>query len=289
MAAPVADPTLLPGARGELDRALDEVASELGEVVELDEPNPGHVGLVALTASAAVYLAYDPPSRARLRQEASCLRWAAAAGVTVPGVLLERPAWMATERLPNDPPAGAGFVEAVVANVRRVAAAPSPAHLLEGARNRASRRNLVVSAARIARSPLGLRAFLEARRAGRNLPADALSHGDFYLNNLLHDAGRGRVGVIDWETLGLAAQDFDLLMLWPQLEAEADRAALLEAALAAPGADRERVGRLHWWLAVRYVAVLVDEEPPSRWGGERMERALRLAREARANCSRWTR
>jgi len=67
-------------------------------------------------------------------------------------------------------------------------------------------------------------------------PAIAPSHGDLLLRNAIRDGDR--IGLVDWECAGPHLEDWDLALLWIQLEPPAR--APVEAAVRAGGAPRWR-------------------------------------------------
>lgn len=245
--------------------------------------------LVGLTADCAIHIAYDDRTRARIREEAERLRWAARVGVPVPEVRDETREWLVTSRAVNDEvSSGPAYVGAAVAAARTIAAAPEPPPSVRGPvpAHGGGRRAGVQRLYRILRSPLSPTEFRSVRAAAARLPRDTLAHGDYVLHNLLFDRARGRVTVIDWEFLRYAPAGFDLLMLWPRLVEAHDRAAVLDTVLSS-GLGRRHVGLLHHWLAVRYLADLVTRTPPSGWSRERIRRAVERLAEARANAATW--
>ena len=139
---------------------------------------------------------------------------------------------------------------------------------------------------RLVRSPLSPLEFRRTRAAAATLPRDTLAHGDFVLHNILFDAARSTVTVIDWEFLRYAPRHFDLLLLWPRLAASEDRAIVLEEVLRTTR-DRRAVGVLHHWLSVRLLADLVTKTPRRQWARERVEEAVRRVAEARSHAAAW--
>jgi aminoglycoside phosphotransferase (APT) family kinase protein len=144
----------------------------------------------------------------------------------------------------------------------------------------------LVRLSRIVRSPLSPLEFSRARAAAAALPRDSLAHGDFVLHNILFDASRGTVTVIDWEFLRYAPAHFDLLLLWPRLAAADDRDAVMEAVLSTTQ-DRRAAGVLHHWLSVRLLADLVTKTSPRDWARGRIDEAVRRVAEARSNAAAW--
>ncbi|HLF40663.1 MAG TPA: hypothetical protein VI854_04210, partial [Acidimicrobiia bacterium] len=57
---------------------------------------------MGLTTHCAIHIAYDERTRARIREEAERLAWAARQGIPVPEVLDVRPEWLITKRAVND-------------------------------------------------------------------------------------------------------------------------------------------------------------------------------------------
>jgi aminoglycoside phosphotransferase len=273
----------------DVEETLAQVAKVLGEQPRVVATRPGQPR-VGLTTQCAIHIAYDDRTRARIREEAERLRWAARCGIPVPPVRDQRPEWLITSRAVNDEVTrGAPYVDAAVAAARAIATAgepppsvrgPAPAH---GGGRRAGAERLY----RILRSPLSPAEFRSARTAVARLPRDTLAHGDYVLHNILFDAGRASVTVIDWEFLNYAPAGFDLCVLWPRLPEAEDRDRVLDAALAAVP-NHAALGVLHHWLAVRYLADLVTRPPRSQWSQERIEQAVRRLSEARAHAAAWT-
>lgn len=67
-------------------------------------------------------------------------------------------------------------------------------------------------------------------------PAIAFGHGDLLLRNAIRDGDR--IGLVDWECAGPHLEDWDLALLWIQLDAGARGP--IEAAVSAGGAPRWR-------------------------------------------------
>jgi aminoglycoside phosphotransferase (APT) family kinase protein len=145
-----------------------------------------------------------------------------------------------------------------------------------------------VRLSRIVRSPLSPGEFRAARAAAAGLPRDTLAHGDYVLHNILFDASKASVTVIDWEFLTRGPAHQDLLMLWPRLEEAEDRALVLEE-VERTTKDRRAAGILHHWLAVRLLADLVTKFAPAEWDRARIEATVDRVREARATRTRWDR
>ena len=272
----------------EIEQTLIRAAKFLGEAPRVVTTRPGQPR-VGLTASSAIHIAYDDRTRARIREEAERLRWAARQGIPVPAVLDVRPEWLVTSRAVNDDATGGRrYVEAAISAADAISGAtepppsvrgPVPAH---GGGRRAGAQRLY----RMLRSPLSPREFREARAAAARLPRDTLAHGDYVLHNILFDQSRQAVTIIDWEYLTYAPAHFDLLMLWPRLPDARDRAMVLEA-VARQAGDRAAAGVLHHWLAVRYLADLVTKLPPGQWARDRITAAVDRVGEARGNAARW--
>ena len=106
------------------------------------------------------------------------------------------------------------------------------------------------------------------------------------LHNILFDASKGSVTVIDWEYLTRAPAHQDLLMLWPRLTEADDRALVLDE-VERTTRDRRAAGVLHHWLAVRLLADLVAKVPPGEWDRPRIEATVARVNEARATRARW--
>ncbi|MGH8975543.1 MAG: phosphotransferase [Acidimicrobiia bacterium] len=242
-----------------------------------------------MTTECAIHVAYDDRTRARIREEADRLRWAARCGIPVPEVRDERPEWLITSRAVNDEvTSGRAYVESAVAAAQAIAGAPEPPPSVRGPApaHGGGRKAGAQRLYRILRSPLSPAEFRSARAAAAGLPRDTLAHGDFVLHNILFDSSRARVTVIDWEFLNYAPAGFDLCVLWPRLPEAEDRERVLDAALAAVP-DRAALAVLHHWLAVRYLADLVTRPSRRDWSRERIDNAVRRLAEARAHARTW--
>ena len=272
----------------DIEEVIAEVTAVLGERPALVTTRPGQPW-VGLTADCAIHIAHDDRTRARIRDEADRLTWAARNGIPVPAVVEQRGDWLATTRAVNDGvTSGRAYVEAAIAAAGAIAAAveeppslraPLAAH---GGRRWAG----VVRLSRIVRSPLSPAEFRAARAAAATLPRDTLAHGDYVLHNILFDASKSSVTVIDWEFLTRAPAHQDLLMLWPRLEEADDRALVIEE-VERTTKDRRAAGVLHHWLAVRLLADLVTKFAPSQWDRRRIDMTVERVREARATRARW--
>jgi aminoglycoside phosphotransferase (APT) family kinase protein len=272
----------------DLEEAIVEVAAVVGERPQLVHTRPGQPW-VGLTRDCAVHIAFDERTRNRIREEAERLAWAARSGIPVPAVVEFRPDWLATTRAVNDGvTSGRAYVEAAIEAARAIAGAPEPPPSLRApvAAHGGGRRAGLVRLSRIVRSPLSPGEFRAVRAEAGLLPRDALAHGDYVLHNILFDAAKQSVTIIDWEFLTRAPADQDLLMLWPRLEEADDRALVLEE-VERTTKDRRAAGVLHHWLAVRFLADLVTKFPPADWNRARIEAAAARLREARANRARW--
>ena len=272
----------------DIEETLAQATAVLGERPRLVLTRPGQPW-VGLTTDCAIHIAYDEPTRARIREESARLAWAARQGIPVPEVRDSRPAWLVTARAANDGATGGRqYVEAAVAAARAIAGAREAPPSVRGAvaAHGGGRWAGMSRLGRILRSPLSPLEFRRARAAAAALPRDVLAHGDFVLHNILFDASRGGVTIIDWEYLTYAPSHFDLLMLWPRLAASEDRAIVLEE-VSATTRDRRAAGVLHHWLCVRYLADLVSKSPHSAWDRERVAAAERRLAEARANAASW--
>ena len=244
---------------------------------------------VGLTTDSAIHIAYDDRTRARIREEAERLRWAARCGIPVPEIRDQRPEWLITSRAVNDDvTSGKAYVDAAVAAARAIAGAPEPPPSVRGPApaHGGGRRAGAQRLYRILRSPLSPAEFKAARAAAAALPRDTLSHCDFVLHNILFDRSKATVTVIDWEFLNYHPAGFDLCLLWPRLSEPDDREQVLDAAQAA-APDRGALAVLHHWLAVRYLADLVTRFPRPQWSAERIAQATRRLAEARAHASAW--
>ena len=272
----------------DIEEALAEVAAVVGERPQLVHTRPGQPW-VGLTAACAVHIAHDDRTRARIREEAERLGWAARNGIPVPSVVDVRPSWLVTTRAVNDGvTSGRAYVEGAIAAARAIAAAAEPPPNLRApvAAHGGGRKAGLVRLSRIVRSPLPPGEFRAVRAVAAGLRRDTLAHGDYVLHNILFDAARGTVTVIDWEFLTRAPAHQDLLMLWPRLEEPADRALVLEEVERTTG-DRRAAGVLHHWLAVRFLADLVTKAPPREWDRPRIEAAVARMNEAKTNRARW--
>jgi hypothetical protein len=272
----------------DIEETLSRASEMLGARPRLVVTRPGQPW-VGLTADCAIHIAYDERTRNRIAEEAARLQWAARQGIPVPAVRDSRPEWLVTERAVNDGATGGRpYVEAAVAAARAIsgAAEPPPSVRAPLPSHGGGQWAGLVRLSRIARSPLSPLEFRRARAAASALPGQALAHGDFVLHNILFDAARGTVTVIDWEFLRYAPAHFDLLLLWPRLEAAEDRAVVLEAVLSTTQ-DRRAVGVLHHWLSVRLLADLVTKTSPRAWARDRIDEAVRRVAEARSNAAAW--
>jgi hypothetical protein len=272
----------------EIENTLDRAAAHLGERPRLVLTRPGQPW-VGLTTRGAIHIAYDEPTRSRIREEAARLRWAARQGIPVPEVRELADDWLVTDRAVDDKATGGrAYVEAAIEAARAISSAPEPPPTVRGpvAAHGGGRRAGAERLYRIVRSPLSSREFRRVRAAASRLPRDTLAHGDFVLHNILYDRARQSVTVIDWEYLTYAPPQFDLLMLWARLVKADDRALVLEAALRATG-DRAALGTLHRWLSIRLLADLVTKFPPKRWQRDRIAAAVHRVAEARANAAAW--
>jgi hypothetical protein len=272
----------------DIEETLARAASVLGEQPRMVPTRPGQPR-VGLTTQCAIHVAYNDRTRARIREEAERLRWAARCGIPVPEVRDQRPEWLITARAVNDEvTTGAPYVAAAVAAARAIATAPEPPPSVRGPApaHGGGRRAGAERLYRILRSPLSPAEFRSARAAAAGLPRDTLAHGDYVLHNVLFDSKLASVTVIDWEFLNHAPAGFDLCVLWPRLPEAEDRDRVLDAAIGAAG-DRRALGVLHHWLAVRYLADLVTRPPRRQWSRERIAQAVRRLSEARANAAAW--
>jgi aminoglycoside phosphotransferase len=272
----------------DIEESLSRVAAVIGEEPRLVVTRSGQPW-VGLTTHCAVHIAYDERTRNRIKEEAARLQWAARQGIPVPRVRESGPDWLVTERAVNDGVTGGRrYVEAAVAAARAINRATEPPPSVRGPlpRHGGGYWSGLVRLSRIVRSPLSPLEFRQARKAAAALPPGGLAHGDFVLHNILFDASRGTVTVIDWEFLRYAPAHFDLLVLWPRLAAAEDREVVMEAVLSTTQ-DRRAVGVLHHWLSVRLLADLVTKAPPRAWARERVDEAVRRVAEARSNAAAW--
>ena len=272
----------------DIEEAIAEVAAVVGE-----RPQPLHTRAgqpwVGLTTDCAIHIAHDERTRARIREEAERLAWAARNGIPVPEVVESRPGWLVTTRAVNDGvTSGRAYVEAAIGAARAIARAPEPPPSLRApvAAHGGGRRAGLVRLSRIVRSPLPPGEFRAVRAAAGALRRDTLAHGDYVLHNTLFDGSKAAVTIIDWEFLTRAPAHQDLLLLWPRLEEADDRALVLEE-VERTTKDRRAAGVLHHWLAVRLLADLVTKVPPAEWNRPRIEASVDRVHEARATRARW--
>ena len=274
----------------DIEEVIAEVASVVGERPQLVTTRPGQPW-VGLTTECAIHIAHDDRTRRRIREEAERLRWAARNGIPVPAVIDQREGWLMTSRAVNDGvTSGRPYVEAAIGAARAIATAAEPPPSLRApvAAHGGGRWAGLVRLSRIIRSPLSPAEFRAARAAAAGLPRDTLAHGDYVLHNILFDASKASVTVIDWEFLTQAPAHQDLLMLWPRLEEADDRAMVLEE-VKRTTRDKRAAGVLHHWLAVRLLADLVTKFAPSDWDRRRIAATVERVTEARATRARWER
>jgi aminoglycoside phosphotransferase len=274
----------------DIEEVIAEVASVVGERPQLVTTRPGQPW-VGLTTDCAIHIAHDDRTRNRIREEAERLAWAARNGIPVPAVVDQRSEWLVTSRAVNDRvTSGRPYVEAAIGAARAIAAAPEPPPSLRApvAAHGGRRWAGAVRLSRIVRSPLSPGEFQAARAAQAGLARNTLAHGDYVLHNILFDASKASVTVIDWEFLTRGPAHQDLLMLWPRLERADDRALVLEE-VERTTKDKRAAGILHHWLAVRLLADLVTKFAPSDWDRPRIEATVDRVKEARATRDRWAR
>ena len=272
----------------DIEEAIAEVASVVGERPRPVLTRPGQPW-VGLTTDCAVHIAHDERTRVRIREETERLAWAARNGIPVPAVVDFRPDWLVTSRAVNDGvTSGRAYVEAAIGAARAIAAASESPPSLRApvAAHGGGRWAGAVRLSRIVRSPLSPGEFRAARAAQAGLARDTLAHGDYVLHNILFDASKASVTVIDWEFLTRGPAHQDLLMLWPRLEEADDRALVLEE-VERTTKDKRAAGVLHHWLAVRLLADLVTKFAPSEWDRPRVAATVERVNEARANRARW--
>ncbi|MEW6477631.1 MAG: phosphotransferase [Actinomycetota bacterium] len=246
---------------------------------------------VGLTTDCAIHIAHDDRTRSRIREEAERLAWAARNGIPVPGVVEQRAQWLATTRAVNDGvTSGRAYVEAAIGAAEAIATAAEEPPSLRApvAAHGGGRWAGLVRVSRIVRSPLSPAEFKATRAAAAALPRDTLAHGDYVLHNILFDASKATVTIIDWEFLTRAPAHQDLLMLWPRLEEAEDRALVLDE-VERTTKDRRAAGVLHHWLAIRLLADLVTKFAPAEWDRRRIDMTVERVREARATRERWER
>jgi aminoglycoside phosphotransferase len=272
----------------DIEEAIAEVAAVVGERPQLVHTRAGQPW-VGLTTNRAVHIAHDDRTRARIRDEAERLAWAARNGIPVPAVVEWRPNWLVTARAVNDGvTSGRAYVEAAIGAARAIAGASEPPPSLRAplAAHGGGRKAGLVRLARIVRSPLPPGEFRAVRAEAAGLRRDTLAHGDYVLHNILFDRSTNAVTVIDWEFLTRAPAHQDLLMLWPRLT-EADDRILVAEEVERTSRDKKAAGVLHHWLAVRLLADLVTKVPPAEWDRPRIEATVARVAEAKANRARW--
>ena len=272
----------------DIEEAIAEVAAVVGERPQLVNTRPGQPW-VGLTTDCAIHIAHDERTRTRIREESERLAWAARNGIPVPAVVNVTPDWLVTTRAVNDGvTSGRPYVEGAIRSARAIGAAPEPPPNLRApvAAHGGGRRAGLVRLSRIVRSPLPPGEFRAVRAAAASLRRDTLAHGDYVLHNILFDASKAAVTIIDWEFLTRAPAHQDLLMLWPRLTEADDRALVLEE-VERTTTDRRAAGVLHHWLAVRLLADLVTKVPPGEWNRPRIEATVARVDEARATRGRW--
>ena len=272
----------------DIEEVIAEVTSVVGERPELVTTRPGQPW-VGLTTDCAIHIAHSDRTRNRIREEAQRLAWAARNGIPVPAVIDQREEWLVTSRAVNDRvTSGRPYIEAAIGAARAIAAASEPPPSLRApvAAHGGGRWAGLVRLSRIVRSPLSPAEFRGARAAAAGLARDTLAHGDYVLHNILFDASKASVTVIDWEYLTRAPAHQDLLMLWPRLEEAEDRALVLEE-VERTTSDRRGAGVLHHWLAVRLLADLVTKFAPADWDRDRIDATVERVKEARATKARW--
>jgi aminoglycoside phosphotransferase len=274
----------------DVEEVIAEVTLVVGERPQLVTTRPGQPW-VGLTTDCAIHIAHDDRTRNRIREEAERLGWAARNGIPVPTVIEQRERWLVTSRAVNDQvTTGRPYVEAAIAAARAIATASEPPPSLRAplAAHGGGKKAGLVRLSRIVRSPLSPGEFRDARAAAAALTRDTLAHGDYVLHNILFDASKASVTVIDWEFLTRAPAHQDLLMLWPRLEEADDRALVLEE-VERTAQDRRAAGVLHHWLAVRLLADLVTKFVPAEWDRPRIAATVERVKEARATRDRWDR
>jgi hypothetical protein len=274
----------------DIEEVIAEVTLVVGERPQLVTTRPGQPW-VGLTTDCAIHIAHDERTRHRIREEAERLGWAARNGIPVPGVIDQREDWLVTSRAVNDQvTSGRPYVEAAIAAARAIAAASEPPPSLRApvAAHGGGKKAGLIRASRIVRSPLSPGEFRAARAAAAALDRDTLAHGDYVLHNILFDASKASVTIIDWEFLTRAPAHRDLLMLWARLEQADDRALIIEE-VERTTKDRRAAGVLHHWLAIRLLADLVTKFAPSEWDKDRIAATVERVKEARATRDRWER
>jgi aminoglycoside phosphotransferase len=272
----------------DIEEVIAEVTVVVGERPVLVTTRAGQPW-VGLTTDCAIHMAHDDRTRSRIREEAERLAWAARNGIPVPAVVEQRPQWLVTTRAVNDGVTrGRPYVEAAIGAARAIttAAEEPPSLRAPLAAHGGGRWAGAVRLSRILRSPLSPAEFRAARAAAAALPRDTLAHGDYVLHNILFDASKSSVTIIDWEFLTRAPAHQDLFLLWPRLEEADDRALILEE-VERTTKDRRAAGVLHHWLAVRLLADLVTKFAPGEWDRRRIEATVARVKEARATRARW--
>jgi aminoglycoside phosphotransferase (APT) family kinase protein len=236
---------------------------------------------VVITAEHVGYLAYDEPSRSRLKRELARMRWAEAAGVPIPEIVSASKHEIVMRRVPADPPAGTAYVKAAVAAADQIHEAPVPRLPAHSGVRHSPRRTLPRRLARLVAGRVDLREFVAVRRAASSLTKDELSHGDFHPNNVLFDREREQVHVIDWSYLGFQPRHTDLIEMWTQLRDDRSRRLVLDALLERDP-DHTRLAVLLRWLAVRSMVEVLTDDPVRAWDRDKVRHARKVVSESRA-------
>jgi hypothetical protein len=274
------DVDALPGCPAGLRRALHEHDAR---VVRVTDHSPRfHVRLDSPSGPLFGWYSRHPDDAATLQHELAVRAVLGTHDVLrAPAVLAHGPDWRVERMVVPEALAGAEVLGLVVDAWRRLTTLDLPRR--GGRRVVGSRAELLVRRARLVLSPLPVADVVRARRLAQasSLPL-VTAHGDFHAAHVL--PRDGAVWVIDWELSGRAPLGLDLMQLWASLPGVDDRAALLDAALAAVGPDRRaELLRLRYVALVRRIASKVAEL--RRFGDRDPEAAralLALLPEARA-------
>jgi hypothetical protein len=177
-----------------------------------------------------------------------------------PPVLAHARGWLVEARVDPWPLEGPDATQAAIA-----AAAAIPGLELPPSPRAAASRSPLRARVRRLRASVPALDLLRARRvlASSPLPRET-SHGDFHPGNVLFTGTEA--WVVDWELSGLRPRGWDLLHLWVGLAREADRALVLERALAGESpSHRKALLRLRYAALVRVLlAKLAPDRPFDR-------------------------
>ena len=201
-----------------------------------------------------VDVAKSPDDRARILREIEGRAWATRHGIRTATTVAQADdgAWVATERLVNEPGNSMTYVESAWETADRLSRLDDPGFLTASATWRAPRLTVPVRAWRLVRSGIRPHTFVQTRRAAAALPDDAMAHHDYHRNNVLNTPSRGGVTVLDWEYTGPGPRHLDILQLIVDLEPEdVAEAAWLLLVDHAPVQDRHLIAVQLRWLALR--------------------------------------